>query len=43
MLPWVRRCGRGPAACPTPGACMRAIPLAAVERAALRFLDGQPG
>lgn len=42
-LPWVRRCGRGPAACPTPGACMRAIPLAAVERAALRFLDGQPG
>lgn len=38
-LAWVRRCGRSPAACRTPGACMRAISLDSVEQAVAALLD----
>jgi ADP-heptose:LPS heptosyltransferase len=40
-IPWVKRCGRSVATCPTPGACMRAIEQDAVERAALELLGGR--
>lgn len=38
-LAWVRRCGRSPAACSTPGACMRAISLASAEEVVGALLD----
>ena len=39
-IDWVRRCGRSPTACPTPGACMRAISSSSVEKAVGILLDG---
>jgi ADP-heptose:LPS heptosyltransferase len=39
-IDWVRRCGRSPTACPTPGACMQAIPFCSVEKAVVALLDG---
>jgi ADP-heptose:LPS heptosyltransferase len=37
---WVRRCGRSPTSCPTPGACMQAISFSSVESAIGLLLNG---
>lgn len=39
-IDWVRRCGRSPTVCPTPGACMQAISFCSVEKAVGALLDG---
>ncbi|MBK1681817.1 glycosyltransferase family 9 protein [Rhodocyclus tenuis] len=38
-LTWVRRCGRSPSECLTPGACMQAIPLTRVKAAVDRLIN----
>ena len=38
-LAWVRRCGRSPSECATPGACMAAIAIDTVKAAALLLLE----
>ena len=39
-IDWVRRCGRSPTACPTPGACMLAISFSSAGKAVGVLLDG---